>query len=78
MNGFAKIIDDGKKLFAAIETRFNAIQSPPAKIAASLFAALILLMIVWAVLPWIGFIIAFVVVAFVVRAFWPAAPGAGK
>ena len=72
MEQFNKIARDAKAAWAALESRFNAIQSPAVKIAVALFAALLVLMLVWAVLPWIGLILVLCVSAIIARAFWPS------
>lgn len=62
-----------KALFVDLETRWSRLQSPAAKVAVAIFAAVLIAMIVWAILPWIGLFIAIVLVAFIVRLFWPNA-----
>ncbi|AMK19362.1 hypothetical protein K663_14920 [Sphingobium sp. MI1205] len=68
---FNTLLAKGKALFVDLEARWSGIQSPAAKIAVAAFVAVLLAMIVWAILPWIGFFIAVGLVAFIVRLFWP-------
>lgn len=74
MDIFDKLKADCKAIFTGAEARFAAIQSPGVKMAVAIFVALLIIMVVWAILPWIGFIIAAAVTALIVRAFWPSEP----
>lgn len=69
-----KLKADCKVIFGAAETRFAAIRSPSVKLAVAIFGALLMAMVVWAVLPWIGFILVVLVLALIARAFWPSEP----
>lgn len=71
MANFTEISAEIKKHAADAKKAFDAIQSPVVKTVVGVLIALIVLMVVWAVLPWIGFIIAFAVVALIAKAVWP-------
>jgi len=75
MDQFNQLAARAKALSAALATRFAAIQQPAVKLTVAIACALLLLMLVWSVLPWIGFILAACIVAVVVRAFWPKDDG---
>lgn len=71
MDQFNKISAEVRAIWASLEKRFNAIQSPTARIVVMVFTALIMLMVLRALLPWLGLLIIICVIAILAKAFWP-------
>lgn len=57
------------------ERRYNAIEPRAARIAVAVFVAVLLLMLVWAILPWIGLVFAVGTIAAIALYVWPKMKG---